>query len=397
MQFIEQNKVYSVRFSKFGTTIQPDRMIVFNQPLITGNELKYLEEVIASKKLGSDGIFTQKCSTWIEDNIQCKKALLTPSCTHALELAALLLNIQPGDEIISTSFGFVSSANAFVLRGATMVFVDIRTDTLNMNESKIEEAITDKTVAIVPVHYAGVGCNMKVIMEIADKHNLKVVEDAAQGIMSTYDSKPLGSIGHLGTFSFHNTKNYTCGEGGALLINDDSMIERAEILREKGTNRKKFLRGEIDKYSWVDIGSSYLLSELNAAFLWAQLEESKNINEHRLVLWNRYYENLNGVKNIELPEIPENCSHNAHIFYVKTDNMEERSKLISYLNENEVQAVFHYIPLHSAEAGAKFTRFHGSDEYTTSESERLLRLPLYYNLTLDEVDLVCDKIKEYHG
>ncbi|HIA12036.1 MAG TPA: dTDP-4-amino-4,6-dideoxygalactose transaminase [Flavobacteriales bacterium] len=255
-------------------------MIVFNQALITGNELKYLEEVIASKKLGSDGIFTQKCSAWLEDNVSCKKALLTPSCTHALELAALLLNIQPGDEIISTSFGFVSSANAFVLRGATMVFVDIRTDTLNMDESKIEAAITEKTKAIVPVHYAGVGCDMDVIMEIASKHNLKVVEDAAQGIMSKYDSRPLGSIGHLGTFSFHDTKNYTCGEGGALLINDEDLIERAEILREKGTNRKKFLRGEIDKYSWVDIGSSYLLSELNSAFLWAQLEESEKIKAY---------------------------------------------------------------------------------------------------------------------
>ncbi len=372
-------------------------MILFNQPLITGNELKYLEEVISSKKLGSDGIFTQKCSAWMETKIRCKKALLTPSCTHALELAALLLDIQPGDEIISTSFGFVSSANAFVLRGATMVFVDIRTDTLNIDESKIEAAITDKTKAIVPVHYAGVGCDMNVIMELARNHNLKVVEDAAQGIMSTYNSQPLGSIGHLGTFSFHDTKNYTCGEGGALLINDDSLIERAEILREKGTNRKKFLRGEIDKYSWVDIGSSYLLSELNSAFLWAQLEESEKINEHRLLLWNRYYENLSRLNDIELPIIPQNCSHNAHIFYIKTKNIEERGQLISYLKENEVQAVFHYIPLHSAEAGVKFTRFNGADEHTTTESERLLRLPLYYSLTLDEVDLICNKVKKYYG
>lgn len=372
-------------------------MIAFNQPLITGNELKYLEEVISSKKLGADGIFTQKCCEWLEQNTQCKKALLTPSCTHALELAALLLDIQPGDEIISTSFGFVSSANAFALRGATMVFIDIRKDTLNLDESKIEAAITSKTKAIVPVHYAGVGCDMNKIMEIANKYNLKVIEDAAQGIMSTYDSKPLGSIGHLGAFSFHDTKNITCGEGGALLINDKDLIERAEIIRDKGTNRRKFLRGEIDKYTWVDIGSSYLLSELNSAFLWAQLEKAEQINNHRLQLWARYFENLQGVDGIELPIIPSNCDHNAHIFYIKSQDMEDRNRLISYLKDNGVQAVFHYIPLHSADAGVKYTRFHGSDEHTTIESERLLRLPMYYSLTLKDVDLICDTIKAYYG
>ena len=375
-------------------------MINFNKPLFMGKETEYIKEAIEeNQKLCGDGIFTKKCNAWFEEKFNTPKALLTTSCTHALEMAAILIDIKPGDEVIAPSFTFVSTVNAFVLRGAKIVFVDIRPDTLNINENLIEAAITDKTKAIVPVHYAGVACEMDKIMEIAKKYNLYVIEDAAQGVMSTYKGQALGTIGDFGVYSFHETKNYTMGEGGALLIQNKDHIERAEIIREKGTNRSKFFRGQIDKYSWVDVGSSYLPSELNAAYLYAQLEEAEKINEKRLTIWKQYFENLKKLAEeefIELPTIPSGCEHNAHMFYIKCKDLEERSALIEYLKENEIMSVFHYVPLHTSEAGEKYGRFNGEDRFTSKESERLLRLPMYYGLRKTEVDFIVDKIEMFY-
>ncbi len=375
-------------------------MIVFNQAPFTGKEFGYIQKAIDNKKICGDGEFTQKCSEWLEEKTGASKVLLTTSCTHALEMAALLCNIKEGDEVIMPSYTFVSTADAFVLRGAKIVFVDIRPDTMNIDETKIEDAITDKTKVIVPVHYAGVACEMDTIMDIAKRHNLMVVEDAAQGLMSTYKGKALGTIGDFGCISFHETKNYSMGEGGALYINDPKYIEDAEIIREKGTNRSKFFRGQIDKYTWVNAGSSYLPSDINAAYLWAQLEIAEEINDHRLELWNAYYKGLKPLEEkglIELPFIPEDCKHNAHIFYIKTKDLDERTQLIKCLKENEILAVFHYIPLHTAPAGLKFTTFSGEDKYTTLESERLLRLPMYYGLDADTVKNICKVVLDFYG
>ncbi len=373
-------------------------MINFNIPPYLGNEEKYISEAIASHKICGDGTFTKKCNAWIESKTCASKALLTTSCTHATEMAALLADIQPGDEVIMPSYTFVSTADAFALRGAKCVFVDIRPDTMNIDETLIEDAITDKTKAIVPVHYAGVACEMDTIMEIANCHDLVVIEDAAQGIMSSYKGKALGSIGDYGCFSFHETKNYSMGEGGALLIRDANNVERAEIIREKGTNRSKFFRGQIDKYTWVDAGSSYLPSELNAAYLWAQLEAAQKIYDDRMKSWNLYFELLSDLEKqgkIELPCIPEGCTHNAHMFYIKTKNFDERTKMLSYLKDNGINAVFHYIPLHSAPAGKKYGEFRGEDKYTTNESERLVRLPMYYGLKESEIVYISEKIHEF--
>ena len=374
-------------------------MISFNVPPYVGKEKEYVSQAIDNHKICGDGEFTKKCSAWIEEKTGTEKALLTTSCTHATEMAALLCDIQPGDEIIMPSYTFVSTADAFVLRGAKVVFVDIRPDTMNIDEKKIEAAITKKTKAIVPVHYAGVSCEMDTIMDIARRHNLCVIEDAAQGVMSRYKGKALGTIGDFGCYSFHETKNYSMGEGGALLIKNADMIESAEILREKGTNRSKFFRGQIDKYTWVNYGSSYLPSELNAAYLWAELEEADKINENRLASWNHYYEGLSELSEqgkIDLPVVPEGCEHNAHMFYIKAKDLEERTRLISFMKEQGVGCVFHYIPLHSAPAGRKFGRFYGEDVYTTRESERLMRLPMYYGLEAEQIDYVIEKIKEFY-
>ena len=363
-------------------------MINFNVPPFVGKELEYMQEAIKkNNKLCGDGPFTKKCNHWFESHFNTPKSLLTTSCTHALEMAAILADIKPGDEVIAPSFTFVSTVNAFVLRGATIVFVDINPKTMNIDENLIEEAITSKTKAIIPVHYAGISCEMDKIMEIAKKYDLFVIEDAAQGVMSTYKGKALGTIGDFGAFSFHETKNYSMGEGGAILIQNQNYIERAEIIREKGTNRSRFFRGQVDKYTWVDLGSSYLPSELNAAYLYAQLEEAELINNNRLKTWNTYYKELKELENnkkIELPYIPENCIHNAHMFYFKCKDLEERTALIDYLKSNDILAVFHYIPLHTSDAGLVFSRFHGEDKYTTKESERIIRLPMYYEL--DEQD-----------
>ncbi len=375
-------------------------MINFNVPPFTGKEMEYMKEAVTNQKICGDGSFTKKCNQWIEEKSKAGRCMLTTSCTHALELAALIADIKPGDEIIMPAYTFVSTADAFVLRGAKIVFVDIRPDTMNMDETKIEEAITDKTKAIAPVHYAGVACEMDAIMEIANRHNLFVIEDAAQGIMSTYKGKALGTIGDFGAFSFHETKNYSMGEGGAILLRDEKHCELAEIMREKGTNRSKFFRGQIDKYTWVEFGSSYLPSELNAAYLWAQLELAEEINENRLSTWNHYYKGFAALAEtgkIQLPTIPEDCVHNAHMFYIKTKDIAERSNLIAFLKQNEIMAVFHYIPLHTAPAGIKYGRFHGEDKYTTKESERLLRLPMYYRLEPEKVDYIIGKVKEFYG
>jgi dTDP-4-amino-4,6-dideoxygalactose transaminase len=370
-------------------------MIHFSQPAFIGNEEKYLKQAMENKQLSGDGQFTKKCHEWFEKYTGTKKALLTTSCTHALEMAAILLNIKEGDEVIMPSYTFVSTANAFVLRGAKIVFVDIRPDTMNIDETKIENAITDKTKVIVPVHYAGVACEMDTIMDIAKRYNLFVVEDAAQGITSTYKGKALGTIGDLGTYSFHDTKNITSGEGGVLLINNEEFKERAEIIREKGTNRSQFFRGEIDKYGWQDLGSSYLPSELNAAILLAQLENIEKIQEKRLSLWDKYYELLSDLEKqnlIALPKIPNNCTHNAHIFYIKCKDIDERTTLIEYLKSKDIYATFHYVPLHSSIAGTKFGKFMGDDIYTTKESERILRLPLHYRISFDEIINVVNEI-----
>ena len=370
-------------------------MINFNVPPYTGKEMEYVMQCVENQKICGDGPFTKKCNEWIEKKTGTGKCLLTTSCTHATEMAALLADIKPGDEVIMPAYTFVSTADGFVLRGATPVFVDIRPDTMNIDENKIEAAITEKTKAIVPVHYAGVSCEMDKIMELAKKYNLMVIEDAAQGIMSTYKGKALGTFGEFGCFSFHETKNFSMGEGGALLIRDQNYVEEAEIIREKGTNRSKFFRGQIDKYTWVNYGSSYLPSDMNAAYLYAQLELADEITEHRLLLWNRYYERLLPLAEagrIELPVIPKGCEHNAHMFYIKARDLEERSTFIDFMAKKQIKCVFHYIPLHTAPAGQKFGRFHGEDVYTTKESERLVRLPMYYKLTLEEVDGICDQI-----
>ena len=376
-------------------------MIPFNIPPYLGTETEYIREAIHNHKICGDGPFTKQCHHWLEEKTGTAKALLTTSCTHALEMAALLLDIKPGDEVILPSFTFCSTADAFVLRGAKLVFVDIRPDTMNIDETKIEDAITDKTVAIVPVQYAGVACEMDTIMDIAKRHNLKVVEDAAQAVMSSYKGQALGAIGDYGCYSFHETKNYSMGEGGALLIKDPAMTEKAEILREKGTNRSVFLRGQIDKYTWVDHGSSYLPSDMNAAYLWAQLLEADKINNDRLASWQTYYDAFEQLEQegfVERPVIPEGCVHNAHMFYLKAKDLEERTALIDYLKKNDILAVFHYIPLHSAPAGVRFGRFHGEDVYTTAESDRLLRLPMYYGLKKDELNKIIDTvIKFYKG
>ena len=373
-------------------------MIPFNVPPYSGEEEKYIKQAIANHKICGDGEFTKKCNIWLENKFNAKKVLLTTSGTTALEMAAILCGVQPGDEVIMPSYTFCSTADAFVQRGAKIVFVDIRPDTMNIDEKLIEKAITPKTKVIVAVHYAGVACEMDTIMDIAHRHNLKVVEDAAQGVMSYYKNKALGTIGDFGCYSFHETKNYSMGEGGAIVINHEEDIEQAEIIREKGTNRSKFWRGQIDKYTWVDYGSSYLPSELNAAYLWPQLEIADEINNARLNIWNKYYKELSGLNGkIELPVIPEGCIHNAHMFYIKCKDLEERTSFISYMKENEVGCVFHYIPLHSAPAGIKFGSFFGKDVYTTKESERPVRLPLWYGLSCENQDKVISCVKKFFG
>ena len=371
----------------------------FNRPPFVGKETEYIKEAVEKNgMICGDGPFTKKCSQWMKERFQTKNVLLTTSCTHALEMAAFLADIQPGDEVIMPSYTFVSTADAFVLRGATCVFVDIRPDTMNIDETKIEEAITEKTKAIVPVHYAGVSCAMDEIMAIAKKYNLKVVEDAAQGVNAFYKGKALGTIGDFGCYSFHETKNYSMGEGGAILFQDDRYLEPAEILREKGTNRSQYFRGQIDKYTWVGYGSSYLPSDMNAAYLWAQLEEADKINDKRLSIWNFYHEELKELEDkgvLERPYIPEYATHNAHMYYIKVKDLRVRTKLLAYLKEHGILSVFHYVPLHSATAGKKFGRFHGEDVYTTKESERLCRLPMYYSLSLEEAAEVVKALKEF--
>ena len=373
--------------------------ISFNRPPFVGKETEYIKEAVEKNgMICGDGPFTKKCSQWMKDRFQTKNVLLTTSCTHALEMAAFLADIQPGDEVIMPSYTFVSTADAFVLRGATCVFVDIRPDTMNIDETKIEEAITEKTKAIVPVHYAGVSCAMDEIMAIAKKYNLKVVEDAAQGVNAFYKGKALGTIGDFGCYSFHETKNYSMGEGGAILFQDDRYLEPAEILREKGTTRSQYFRGQIDKYTWVGYGSSYLPSDMNAAYLWAQLEEADKINDKRLSIWNFYHEELKELEDkgvLERPYIPEYATHNAHMYYIKVKDLRVRTKLLAYLKERGILSVFHYVPLHSATAGKKFGRFHGEDVYTTKESERLCRLPMYYSLSLEEAAEVVKALKEF--
>ncbi len=374
--------------------------IRFNVPPFTGKEYEYIRQAVDNKKICGDGSFTKRAGEWFEKRTGTKKCLMTTSCTHATELAALLAQIGPGDEVIMPSFTFVSTANAFVLRGAVPVFVDIRPDTMNIDETLIEAAITEKTKAIVPVHYAGVSCEMDTILDIAKRHNLFVIEDAAQGVMASYKGKPLGAIGDFGCYSFHETKNYSMGEGGALLIQDSAYIEKAEIYREKGTDRSKYYRGQVDKYRWQEFGSSYLPSELNVAYLYAQLEEAEKINEWRLARWQEYWSLLAPLAQkgkIELPTVPEGCVHNAHMFYIKTAEERERAALIDFLEARDIVAVYHYVPLHSAPAGMKYGRMSGEDVYTTKESERLLRLPMYYGLTADEVAFVAEKVKEFYG
>ena len=375
--------------------------IPFNKPCYTGNEDKYVLDSMRSLHISGNGPYTKKCEEWFENRLKCKRSLLTPSCTHALEMTAILIDLKPGDEVIMPSYTFVSTANAFVLRGAKIVFVDIRPDTMNIDENLIEDAITERTKAICVMHYAGVGCEMNKVMEIANRYNLWVIEDAAQGMMSFYNNKFLGTIGHLGCYSFHETKNYTsAGEGGLLIINDEKFVERAEIIREKGTNRSQFFRGMLDKYTWVDIGSSYLMNDVSAAYLWGQLEKVDEINQFRLKIWDIYYEGLKYLEDkylINLPIVPYNCKHNAHMFYIKLKDLETRTNLINYLKQNNINAVFHYIPLHSSPAGKKFGRFIGEDRYTSSESEKLLRLPLYYGIKEEEVLYIIKKIYEFFG
>lgn len=375
-------------------------MINFNLPPVVGEELEYVKQAIDAHKICGDGQFTKKCNEWMENRFNAQKVLLTTSGTTALDMAMLLCDLKPGDEVILPSYTFSSTATSAVLAGAKLVFVDIRPDTMNIDENKIEAAITDKTKVIVAVHYAGVSCEMDKIMDIAKRYNLKVVEDAAQGVMSTYKGQALGTIGDFGCYSFHETKNYSMGEGGALVINNPEYNERAEILREKGTNRAKFFRGQVDKYTWVDFGDSYLPSELNAAYLWAQLLRADDINNDRLNTWNIYKKKLQPLADagkIELPFIPDDCVHNAHMFYLKCKDLSERTEFIKYMKENGVAAVFHYIPLHSAPAGLKFGRFDGKDEYTTTESERLVRLPMFYGLESKQADYICEKVFDFYS
>ena len=374
-------------------------MVPFNRPPFVGTEMGYLREAIeANHKIAGDGPFTKKCNEWIERRFGTQKALLTTSGTTALEMAAILCGLGPGDEVILPSFTFSSTANAFVLAGATLVFVDVRPDTMNLDERKIEAAITERTRVIAPVHYAGVACEMDAIMEIAREHGLMVVEDAAQGVMSSYKGRALGTIGDFGCYSFHETKNYSMGEGGALAIRDERHNVQAEIIREKGTNRSQFRLGQVDKYSWVDYGSSYLPSDMNAAYLFAQLEAADAVNDSRLRVWNAYFGAFSDLAErglIEIPTVPEGCVHNAHMFYVKLRDLEQRTAFIAHLKERGVSSVFHYVPLHSALAGLKFGRFSGEDEFTTRESDRLTRLPLFYGMTDGEIDQVIDAVRSF--
>ena len=375
-------------------------MIRFNVPPYTGKEMEYIKQAVDHMHICGDGEFTKKCSEYLERITGTAKCLLTTSCTHALEMAALLCDIKEGDEVILPSYTFVSTADAFVLRGAVPVFVDIRPDTMNIDENLSEAAITERTKAIAVVHYAGVACEMDKIMEIAGKYGLRVVEDAAQAIMCTYKGKPLGTFGDFGCFSFHETKNFSMGEGGALLIRDEKYIEDAEILREKGTDRSKYFRGQVDKYRWMNYGSSYLPSDMNAAYLYSQFEMADRINEVRVARWDQYHRLLKPLADagkITLPFVPEGCEHNGHMFYIKAKDLKERTELIRFLKEKDILSVFHYVPLHSAPAGVKFGRFHGEDKYTTAESERLLRLPMFYQLTKDQADYIADKVKEFYG
>ena len=373
-------------------------MVSFNCPPCYGTEMRYIEQVIASRQLCGDGPFSKKCQKWMQDRFDVQKAFLTTSCTSALDMALLLCKLQPGDEVILPSFTFSSTATSAVLSGARLVFVDIRPDTMNIDEKRIEEAITDRTKVIMVMHYAGISCEMDTILDIARRHNLIVVEDAAQGVMSTYKGRALGTIGDFGCYSFHETKNYSMGEGGALLVKDPAYNERAEILWEKGTNRSKFYRGQIDKYTWVDFGDSYLPSELSAAYLWGQLEGADVINENRLATWNTYFSELrylSDAERIDLPTVPPECRHNAHMFYIKCRDLDDRQAYIRYMREHGVEAVFHYIPLHSAPAGLRYGRFHGEDRFTTAESERLVRLPIYYGISEDAVEQVIRHTKDY--
>lgn len=373
-------------------------MIPFNVPPYIGTEMEYVQQAVEGHKICGDGPFTKKCSEWLEERFRAQKALLTTSGSTALDMAALLCDLKPGDEVILPSFTFSSTANAFVLAGAKLVFVDIRPDTMNIDEKIIEDAITSRTKAVVPVHYAGVACEMDAILDIAGRHNLKVIEDAAQGVMSTYKNQALGTIGDFGCYSFHETKNYSMGEGGAIVINDARYVEKAEILREKGTNRAKFFRGQIDKYTWIDFGDSFLPSDINAAYLYAQLKSADEINQNRLRTWEKYRAGLNPLAEdgrIELPFVPEECVHNAHMFYIKCRNLEERSRFLKKMRELDIGCVFHYVPLHSAPAGRKFGYFHGEDRYTTKESERLVRLPMYYGMTDKEISTILDAITEF--
>lgn len=373
-------------------------MISFNIPPFTGDEFKYIEQAVKNHKISGDGKFTKACNAWLEEKFSAQKVLLTTSGTSALDMAMLLCKFKPGDEVILPSYTFSSTATSILVGGGVPVFVDIRPDTMNIDENKIESAITEKTKAIAVVHYAGISCEMDKIMDIARRHNLKVIEDAAQGVMSTYKGKALGTIGDFGCYSFHETKNYSMGEGGALIINDAVYNERAEILREKGTNRSKFFRKQIDKYTWVDLGDSYLPSEINAAYLWAQLQKADEINENRLKTWQTYYDAFKPLADagkIELPTIPSECKHNAHMFYIKLKNLEERSNFIDHMRANEVSCVFHYVPLHSAPAGRKYCRFHGEDIFTTLESDRLVRLPLYYKIDENDLNFVIDVVKKF--
>ena len=373
--------------------------INFNVPPFTGKEYEYIKECVRDQKICGDGKYTALSNEWIEKKTGVRKALLTTSCTHATEMSAILAGIKEGDEVIMPSYTFVSTANAFVLRGARVIFVDIRPDTMNIDENLIEAAITPKTRAIVPVHYAGVGCEMDTIMDIAKRHNLLVIEDAAQGIMATYKGKALGAIGDFGNYSFHETKNYSMGEGGALLLRDDTYVDDAIIVREKGTNRTLYKLGKVDKYSWISPGSSYLPSDMNAAYLYAQLEVADEINSARLDHYDRYYEALRPLEEkglIELPYVPKECVHNAHMFYIKCKDFEERSGLIKYLTGNDILPASHYVPLHSSKAGLIYGEFRGEDKYTTRESERLLRLPMYYRLTDDDLDEVVMRVKEFY-
>lgn len=375
-------------------------MIHFNVPPFVGTEFKYMQEAVANHKICGDGPFTKKCNEWLENRFNAKKVMLTTSGSSALDMAALLCGLNPGDEVILPSYTFSSTANAFVLAGAKLVFVDIRPDTMNIDENRIEPAITKKTKVICVVHYAGVSCEMDKIMAIAKKYKLKVVEDAAQAVMSTYKGQALGTIGDFGCFSFHETKNYSMGEGGAIIINNPDFIEKAEILREKGTNRSQFFRGQVAKYNWVDFGDSYLQSDLNAAYLWAQLEVADEINKNRIDTWNRYYKSFKELEAkgiVQLPYIPQNCVHNAHMFYIKTKDLNTRQQYINFMKKNDILCVFHYVPLHSAPAGLKFGRFEGIDKNTTSCSDRLVRLPMYYNLSKTDQDKVIKKTQYFFG